>query len=165
VLRESRIARASGWKNFAILKVYAQFYVPFCVILLHFYVPKNAKVIHFSERMDFAIVNIYIPLGGSRCSKWKIVRNTWIIFLVSGLWHGANWTFLVWGAYHALLFMPLLLLGKNRQYTNTVAENHILPSWKELFAILSTFILVVTGWIIFRAENIHQAFDYISKIC
>jgi D-alanyl-lipoteichoic acid acyltransferase DltB (MBOAT superfamily) len=108
---------------------------------------------------------IYIPLGGSRCAKWKIVRNTWLIFLVSGLWHGANWTFVAWGAYHALLFMPLLLTGKNRQYTDTVAENRALPAWKELFAILSTFVFVVIGWIIFRAENIHQAFAYMSKIC
>jgi hypothetical protein len=61
--------------------------------------------------------------------------------------------------------MPLLLLGKNRQYTNTVAENRILPTWKELFAILTTFIFVIIGWIIFRAENIHQAFDYMSEIC
>lgn len=54
---------------------------------------------------------IYIPLGGSRCSRWKVMRNTLIIFLVSGFWHGANWTFIVWGAYHALLFFPLLLHG------------------------------------------------------
>jgi D-alanyl-lipoteichoic acid acyltransferase DltB (MBOAT superfamily) len=108
---------------------------------------------------------IYIPLGGSRCAKWKVVRNTWIIFLVSGLWHGANWTFVAWGAYHALLFMPLLLLGKNRQYTDVVAENHLLPTWKELLAMLTTFILVTAGWIIFRAENIHQAFDYIASMC
>ncbi|MDR2814828.1 MAG: MBOAT family protein [Prevotellaceae bacterium] len=108
---------------------------------------------------------IYIPLGGSRCAKWKVIRNTWVIFLVSGLWHGASWTFVAWGAYHALLFMPLLLLGKNRQYTNTVAENRVLPTWKELFAMLTTFVFVVIGWVIFRAENIHQAFAYMSGIC
>jgi D-alanyl-lipoteichoic acid acyltransferase DltB (MBOAT superfamily) len=108
---------------------------------------------------------IYIPLGGSRCAKSKVIRNTWIVFLVSGFWHGANWTFVVWGAYHTLLFMPLLLLGRNRQYTDIVAENRVLPSWKELFSMLITFILVVVGWIIFRAENIHQAFDYMSSIC
>jgi D-alanyl-lipoteichoic acid acyltransferase DltB (MBOAT superfamily) len=108
---------------------------------------------------------IYIPLGGSRCSKWKVVRNTWIIFLVSGLWHGANWTFVAWGAYHALLFMPLLLLGQNRRYTSMVAENRVLPTWKEGLAILTTFVFVVIGWIVFRAENISQAFDYMSRIC
>jgi D-alanyl-lipoteichoic acid acyltransferase DltB (MBOAT superfamily) len=108
---------------------------------------------------------LYIPLGGSRGSKWQKVRNTFIIFLVSGFWHGANWTFIVWGAYHALLFMPLLLLSKNRKYTNIVAENRLFPSIKELFAMLTTFMLVVIGWVIFRAENIHYAIDYISKIC
>ncbi|MDR2026628.1 MAG: MBOAT family protein [Prevotellaceae bacterium] len=108
---------------------------------------------------------IYIPLGGSRCSRWKAVRNTCIIFLVSGLWHGANWTFVAWGVYHAMLFMPLLLLGKNRRHTGIVAANRVLPTWKELFSMLTTFALVVAGWIIFRAENIPQALDYMSGIC
>ena len=97
---------------------------------------------------------VYIPLGGSRCSKAKIIRNTFVIFLVSGFWHGANWTFIVWGAYHALLFLPLILLGKNRKYTNTVAEGRILPSLKEFFQMVLTFLLVVIGWVIFRAETI-----------
>ena len=65
---------------------------------------------------------VYIPLGGSRVSSAKVIRNTFVIFLLSGLWHGANWTFIVWGAYHALLFLPLILTGKNRKYTNQVAE-------------------------------------------
>ncbi len=104
---------------------------------------------------------IYFPLGGSRCSKWKTMRNTAIIFLVSGFWHGANWTFVCWGAYHALLFFPLLLLGTNRKYTNTVAQGRWLPSVKEAFQMISTFLLAVIGWIIFRAETIHQAWDYI----
>ena len=75
---------------------------------------------------------IYIPLGGSRAGKWKSFRNTLVIFLVSGFWHGANWTFVAWGAYHALLFLPLLLLGQNRRYRDSVAENSFLPSVKEL---------------------------------
>jgi D-alanyl-lipoteichoic acid acyltransferase DltB (MBOAT superfamily) len=108
---------------------------------------------------------VYIPLGGSRVSKAKVVRNTFIIFLVSGLWHGANWTFIAWGAYHALLFLPLLLLGKNRKYTNVVAENRLFPTLKECSAMLLTFFLVVIGWIIFRAESMHQAIDYIVKMC
>jgi len=107
---------------------------------------------------------IYIPMGGSRCSKAKIVRNTFVIFLVSGLWHGANWTFLAWGAYHALLFLPLILLGKNRKYTDVVAENRLLPNFKECGQMLLTFFLVVIGWIIFRAENIGQAGNYIVNI-
>ena len=77
---------------------------------------------------------IYIPLGGSRVSKGRIVLNTFVIFLVSGLWHGANWTFVAWGAYHALLFLPLILLGKNRRHTDTVAAERALPSLRELGA-------------------------------
>jgi D-alanyl-lipoteichoic acid acyltransferase DltB (MBOAT superfamily) len=107
---------------------------------------------------------VYIPLGGSRVSKVKVVRNTFIIFLVSGLWHGANWTFIVWGAFHAVLFLPLILLGKNRKYTNTVAESRFLPNIKEIFQMLLTFGLVVVGWVLFRAESIEQAFDYIKNM-
>jgi D-alanyl-lipoteichoic acid acyltransferase DltB (MBOAT superfamily) len=108
---------------------------------------------------------IYIPLGGSRCAQWKVMRNTLIIFLVSGFWHGANWTFIVWGAYHAILFFPLMLFGLNRKYTGEVAEGKLLPSVKEFFQMLLTFALVVIGWIIFRAENISQAWDYLSRMC
>ena len=108
---------------------------------------------------------LYIPLGGSRCSKAKIVRNTFVIFLVSGLWHGANWTFLAWGAYHALLFLPLILSGKNRKYRDTVAEGRLLPSLKEAVQMLLTFFLVTVGWIIFRAESVGQAFSFFAGIC
>lgn len=104
---------------------------------------------------------IYFPLGGSRCGKWKTMRNTVVIFLVSGFWHGANWTFVCWGAYHALLFFPLLLLGKNRKYTDVVAKGRRLPSLKECVQMVVTFMLVVVGWILFRAETIHQAWDYL----
>ncbi len=112
---------------------------------------------------------IYIPLGGSRTTKAKVIRNTFIIFLVSGFWHGANWTFIAWGAYHALLFLPLILLGKNRKYTNVVASTEdgtlrLLPSIREACQMLFTFALVVIGWIIFRAETIAQAFEYITGI-
>jgi D-alanyl-lipoteichoic acid acyltransferase DltB (MBOAT superfamily) len=107
---------------------------------------------------------LYIPLGGSRGSKAMVIRNTFIIFLVSGFWHGANWTFIVWGGFHALLFMPLLLMKKNRKNTDTVAENHWLPSIKEFFQMILTFALVVFGWIFFRADSIHQAIEYIGGI-
>ena len=108
---------------------------------------------------------VYIPLGGSRVGKWKIVRNTFVIFLLSGFWHGANWTFIAWGAYHALLFLPLILLGKNRKYTNQVAEGRLVPTWKECGQILLTFMLAVIGWIIFRAETIGQAWEIMKGIC
>ncbi len=108
---------------------------------------------------------IYIPLGGSRCARWKVMRNTLIIFLISGLWHGADWTFITWGVYHALLFFPLMLLGINRKYTNTVAAGHLFPSIKETGQMLLTFFLAVIGWIIFRAESIKQAWEYLAKMC
>ena len=107
---------------------------------------------------------VYIPLGGSRVSKGKIVRNTFVIFLLSGFWHGANWTFLAWGAYHALLFLPLILLGRNRKHTDEVAENRLLPSWKEAGQMLLTFVLAVIGWVIFRADTISDAWHYLARI-
>ena len=108
---------------------------------------------------------VYIPLGGSRCSKTKIIRNTFVIFLLSGLWHGANWTFIAWGAYNALLFLPLILMGKNRRYLNIVASGKLVPSLKECAMTLLTFALVTIGWIIFRAESIEQACEYMLGIC
>ena len=107
---------------------------------------------------------VYIPIGGSRVSKAKVIRNTFVIFLVSGFWHGANWTFIAWGAYHALLFLPLILLGKNRKYTNMVAEGRMLPTLKETGQMTLTFFLAVIGWIIFRAESIGQAWEYVCGV-
>jgi D-alanyl-lipoteichoic acid acyltransferase DltB (MBOAT superfamily) len=88
------------------------------------------------------------------------MRNTMIIFLVSGFWHGANWTFILWGAYHALLFFPLMLLGKNRKYTDCVASGRYLPSLKEAGQMALTFFLAMMGWVIFRSRDIHQCVDY-----
>lgn len=107
---------------------------------------------------------LYIPLGGSRVSKVKVVRNTFIIFLVSGFWHGANWTFIFWGAYHALLFLPLILLGKNRRHTDIVAKDKLLPSFKESIQMLFTFFLAVGGWIIFRSNSMPQAMEVFEGI-
>jgi D-alanyl-lipoteichoic acid acyltransferase DltB (MBOAT superfamily) len=107
---------------------------------------------------------LYIPLGGSRGGLWMKVRNTFAIFIVSGFWHGANWTFIVWGALNALYFLPLLLLNKNRTHTNVVAEGNYLPSIKEFYQIGMTFSLTVLAWIFFRAENIGHALSYLSTI-
>ena len=107
---------------------------------------------------------VYIPLGGSRCGKVKQIRNTFTIFALSGLWHGANWTYVIWGIYHALLFIPLMMLGKNRKHLNNIANNNFLPSFKEMGHIITTFILVMFGWIIFRAESISEATHYISLL-
>ncbi len=134
---------------------------------------------------------VYIPLGGSRpnipesirlkgdkaleakYTKWIAVRNTFVIFLLSGFWHGANWTFVLWGAYHALLFVPLLLLNKNRRYRDTVAtitlpdgtiKTKWLPSLKEAGQMLLTFAVAVFGWIIFRATGLKTLSAWVTSI-
>jgi alginate O-acetyltransferase complex protein AlgI len=107
---------------------------------------------------------LYIPLGGSRGGTLMKVRNTFIIFIVSGFWHGANWTFIVWGFLHALYFLPLLLLNKNRVNTSIVAKGKYLPSIKDFFSILVTFSLTVLAWIFFRAENIGHAWSILETI-
>ncbi|HCY82977.1 MAG TPA: membrane-bound O-acyltransferase family protein, partial [Xanthomarina gelatinilytica] len=107
---------------------------------------------------------LYIPLGGSRGTKSKVIRNVFIIFIVSGFWHGANWTFIVWGALNAIYFLPLLLANKNRNHLEVVAFNKKWPSIKALLNILLTFGLTTLAWIFFRAENINHAFQYLKGI-
>jgi len=107
---------------------------------------------------------LYIPLGGSRRGTWMSVRNVFIIFIVSGFWHGANWTFIVWGALNAFYFLPLLLTNNNRKNMGIVAKDRYLPNIREFLSILITFGLTVLAWIFFRAENIGHAFCYISGI-
>lgn len=107
---------------------------------------------------------LYIPLGGSRGGMWIKVRNTFIIFIVSGFWHGANWTFVIWGFLNALYFLPLLLTQQNRTYVNVVAQNSSLPSIKELASIFLTFGLTVVAWIFFRAESVWHAWDYLREL-
>lgn len=105
---------------------------------------------------------LYIPLGGSKGGKWMQVRNTFIIFLVSGFWHGANWTFVIWGVLNAFYFLPLLLLNRNRNNLDTIAQGSFFPSGKELGGMLITFGLTVFAWIFFRAENVSHALSYIA---
>jgi D-alanyl-lipoteichoic acid acyltransferase DltB (MBOAT superfamily) len=93
-------------------------------------------------------------------AKWRVVLNTFVIFLVSGLWHGANWTFVAWGAYHAILFLPLILLGRNHRHTDVVAAGRLLPTFGELGQMLLTFFLAAMGWVLFRADSIQHAFQY-----
>ncbi|MBL0340158.1 MAG: MBOAT family protein [Bacteroidetes bacterium] len=107
---------------------------------------------------------LYYPLGGSRGSKWMSIRNTFIIFLVSGFWHGANWTFLAWGFLNALYFLPLLILGKNRNNLDIIAQGKLFPSITEIVNVAITFTLTVFAWIFFRATSIHEALSYISGI-
>jgi alginate O-acetyltransferase complex protein AlgI len=107
---------------------------------------------------------LYIPLGGSRGGTLMKIRNTFIIFLVSGFWHGANWTFILWGLLNAIYFLPLLLTNRNRENLDVVAKDRFFPTFKEFSSILITFCLTVFAWIFFRAENIGHAFSYISEI-
>lgn len=107
---------------------------------------------------------LYIPLGGSRGTVMNQLRNVFIIFLVSGFWHGANWTFIIWGALHAMFFIPLLLRKKNRKYTNQVSESTLLPSIAELLKMMKTFILVTLAWVFFRADSISIAFEYLKRL-
>jgi D-alanyl-lipoteichoic acid acyltransferase DltB (MBOAT superfamily) len=107
---------------------------------------------------------LYIPLGGSKGSTAKKVRNTFIIFLVSGFWHGANWTFIVWGLLNALYIMPSILFNTNRNNLNIAGEGKFFPSFRELLAMIITFSLTVFAWIFFRAKDIKHAFDYIAGI-
>ncbi|WP_033960111.1 MBOAT family O-acyltransferase [Psychroserpens jangbogonensis] len=107
---------------------------------------------------------LYIPLGGSRGGTLMKVRNTFIIFIVSGFWHGANWTFIVWGTLNAIYFLPLLLTKNNRNNLDVVAQGRVLPTLKEFGLMSLTFALTVFAWIFFRAENIQHAIQYISDI-
>lgn len=98
-------------------------------------------------------------ISSAHVKRWEkaiIARNTLVIFLLSGIWHGANWTFVAWGVYHALIFMPLILFGRNRRYTQT------LPTWKDTLKILITFCIVTIGWVIFRADSITSAWNYLT---
>jgi alginate O-acetyltransferase complex protein AlgI len=108
---------------------------------------------------------LYIPLGGSRVSFVKSVRNVFVIFLVSGFWHGANWTFLAWGAIHALMFIPSFLAGRNRTFLgDDFATGRWYPSWQESLRIIGTFLLVCLAWVFFRAPDIATAADYIYRM-
>ena len=107
---------------------------------------------------------LYIPLGGSKGGNWMRIRNTFAIFLVSGFWHGANWTFIIWGFLNALFIMPSIILKTNRNNLEIVAMNKLIPSLRDVFNILLTFSLTVFAWIFFRAESVHHAIEYIVGI-
>jgi D-alanyl-lipoteichoic acid acyltransferase DltB (MBOAT superfamily) len=107
---------------------------------------------------------LYVPLGGSRGGTAMKVRNTFIIFLVSGFWHGANWTFVVWGALNAIYFLPLLLARRNRQNLGIVAEGRILPSLADLLRMAITFLLTCLAWVFFRAPDVGTAMAYLAGI-
>jgi len=107
---------------------------------------------------------VYIPLGGSRGGTWMKIRNTFIIFVVSGFWHGANWTFIAWGALNAIYFLPLMLLNRNRQNMGVAGGDKFFPSIREFLGIAITFTLTMLAWVFFRAESMTHAFNYLAGI-
>ena len=107
---------------------------------------------------------LYVPLGGSKVGTWKKIRNTFIIFLVSGFWHGANWTFIFWGFLNALYIMPSIIFKTNRKNLDMVAQGKVFPSLKELFYMIVTFGLTVFAWIFFRSDSLEKAIRFIKEI-
>lgn len=107
---------------------------------------------------------LYIPIGGSKGNRWFKIRNIFIIFVVSGLWHGANWTFIAWGVLNACYFIPLMLLKHNRNNLGVVAEGRKLPSIVECVQMGLTFSLTVVAWIFFRSDSIGSAIVYIRRM-
>ena len=130
---------------------------------------KSKNITEFWRRWHISLSTwfrdyLYIPLGGSRGTNYFKIRNVFIIFLVSGFWHGSNWTFIVWGGLNALYFLPIMLLNKNKINTDVVAQGKYLPSVREVLSMTITFSLTTIAWIFFRAENIHHAISYLSNI-
>jgi alginate O-acetyltransferase complex protein AlgI len=108
---------------------------------------------------------VYIPLGGSQFSRAHTIRNTFVVFIVSGLWHGANWTFVVWGLLNALYVLPLQIAGLNRRFLKPEhGSTKILPTIREAFQIGMTFTLTVLAWVFFRAESLEHAVTYLGRI-
>ncbi len=107
---------------------------------------------------------LYIPLGGSRGGMWMKLRNTFIIFVVSGFWHGASWNYVIWGALNALYIMPLILMNTNRNNIEIVAKGKYLPSFKEFLQIGLTTALVLFSWIFFRGENMTHSLAYMMEV-
>ena len=107
---------------------------------------------------------IYIPLGGSDGGMSKKLKNTFVIFLVSGFWHGANWTYIAWGAINAIYFIPLLILNKNRKNLDVIAEDRFFPKLSEFLSMIGTYILITYSWIYFRSDTLKSAFDYTKRI-
>ncbi|MBK8668194.1 MAG: MBOAT family protein [Saprospiraceae bacterium] len=107
---------------------------------------------------------VYIPMGGNQGTTPAKLKNIIVVFVISGFWHGANWTFVCWGLLNALLFIPLLLNKSNRQHLDVVAKAKIWPTFMEAMQMCFTFMLVMLLWVFFRADSMHTAFCIIGKI-
>lgn len=130
----------------------------------------SRNIAEFWQRWHISLTSwfrdyVYIPLGGSHCSRASTIRNILLVFLISGFWHGANLTFIVWGMLHALLFIIVTLSGGAKKYRSTpVAHGKALPSITETGQIVSTFSLVTIGWIFFRSPSVTTALLYLKKM-
>ena len=107
---------------------------------------------------------VYIPLGGSKGGVSKQIRNVFIICLLSGLWHGANWTFIVWGLLNAIFIFPYFIFKKTKTSSEIVAQGKLLPTFKESYSMASTFGLFCFSLIFFRATDITQAANYVADL-
>ena len=108
---------------------------------------------------------VYIPLGGSRGGRrWKHFSVLLITFVVSGFWHGANWTFVVWGFLHALFYLPLVISNRHKRNQETVAQGRWLPTLRETLQMSVTFTLTSLAWVFFRADSLAHATDYLFRI-
>ncbi len=107
---------------------------------------------------------VYFPLGGSRCTKWKTIRNVFVVWAISGLWHGADWTFVCWGLFHAALLSAWHFWGGNTKDGTVVACGRLFPPPKAFLQMSATFFLVVIGWIVFRATTMAQAVAFLKAM-
>ncbi|MBS1581255.1 MAG: MBOAT family protein [Bacteroidetes bacterium] len=107
---------------------------------------------------------LYIPLGGSRGGRWLVARNTMAIFLVSGFWHGANWTFVIWGAINGLYFLPSILRRRHRRFLDVIAQDRVLPTFFELRHLVVTFVMIAFTRVFFRSPDLHTAWTMLERM-
>ena len=137
-------------------------------LMRNFYNPYFSRdIAEFWRRWHISLTTwfrdyVYIPLGGSRNGQWRTIANTFVVFLLCAIWHGANWTYMVWGVYHVLLFIPLILMNCTHRYKSGEWK---VERGKNLMRIVLTFLLVTIGWIIFRAPTVADAWGYVSTMC
>lgn len=134
-------------------------------LLVNFDHPYRSKTVaEFWRRWHISLSTwfrdyLYIPLGGNRVPQWRIYLNTFIIFMVSGLWHGANWTFIVWGTLHGVYLCYEIATRKIRE--------RLFASWplylRNAIGVIFTFIAVDLAWVFFRASRLHQALSILKR--
>jgi D-alanyl-lipoteichoic acid acyltransferase DltB (MBOAT superfamily) len=139
-------------------------------LIVNFRLPYFSRnIAEFWKRWHIALSTwfqdyVFIPLGGNRGGKLFHIRNILLTFTISGLWHGANWTFIAWGLLNGLYYVPLIILNKEREFKGLDLSKSILPGIKTISQMLLTFLLILVSWIFFRSANIHQAFEYFAGI-